>query len=539
MLKKILTALLAMVLLISAVQPVQALNHSGKTPTAHGIDVSHHQGTIDWDRVAGQIDFAILRCGYGSNTTEQDDRQWKANVEACTRLKIPFGVYIYSYATTEAQAVSEARHVLRLLEGYSPSLPVYLDLEDDSILAKCDNAQILRNAKAFCDLIQEAGYEVGIYANTNWWTNYLTSAEYEKWDRWVARYAQQTGYGKHYSMWQYTSTGSVKGISGNVDMNYWYGDFPPACKHDYAYEVLVEPSCTIDGTGCYTCKKCEDTWQEKIPATGHKEQSRVTAPTCTEKGFTTYTCTACGISRRAEETAALGHWWNEGTVILPPTQTESGEMRYECLRCELTMTVTLPVLGAECENCPSAHFTDAPAPDNWAHKGIDYAVKNGLFQGMGENSFQPDTAMSRAMLVTVLWRYAEEPMEGENTFSDIKDAEWYAKAVAWAAHNNIVGGVGNGKFDPHGKITREQLATILYRYSKLQGLDVSKTAQLGNFPDGAKVSSYAADALSWAVAEGLIAGSKAENGTYLDPQGSATRAQVATILMRFIENIVK
>ena len=226
-------------------------------------------------------------------------------------------------------------------------------------------------------------------------------------------------------------------------------------------------------------------------------------------------------------------------MILPPTQTEIGEMRYKCLRCGLAMTVTLPVLGTECENCPSAHFSDAPASGHWAHEGIDYAVKNRLFQGMGENSFQPDTAMSRAMLVTVLWRYAGEPAEGENTFSDVKDSEWYAEAVAWAAHNNIVGGVGNGKFAPDGKITREQLATILYRYSKAQGIDVSKAAQLSSFPDGAKVSTYAADALSWAVAEGLVTGSKVGNQVYLDPQGSATRAQVATILMRFIENIAK
>ena len=142
--------------------------------------------------------------------------------------------------------------------------------------------------------------------------------------------------------------------------------------------------------------------------------------------------------------------------------------------------------------------------------------------------------MTRAMLVTVLWRYEGEPDAPANTFSDVKSGTWYSNAVSWAAANGVVNGVGNNKFDPEGKITREQMATILFRYAQKEGIDTSKRGNLGDFPDANRVSSYAKDAVQWAVGEKIINGSDGK----LLPQGSATRAQVATILVRFIENIV-
>ena len=145
--------------------------------------------------------------------------------------------------------------------------------------------------------------------------------------------------------------------------------------------------------------------------------------------------------------------------------------------------------------------------------------------------------MTRAMLVTVLWRYEGQPKGYQNTFTDVnaKNGGWYIDAVAWAAANGVVNGVGNGRFDPEGKITREQMATILFRYAQKKGIDTSKRGSLGGFSDAERVSVYAKDALQWAVGEGIINGSDGK----LLPQGSATRAQVATILMRYIENIVK
>jgi len=134
----------------------------------------------------------------------------------------------------------------------------------------------------------------------------------------------------------------------------------------------------------------------------------------------------------------------------------------------------------------------------------------------------------------VLWRYVGSPDEGELTFTDVPSNEWYAEAVAWAAHNGIVGGVGNNKFDPNGNITREQIAAILYRYAGSNGIDTTKRADLSAFPDANRVSAYANDAIGWAVAEGLINGSDGK----LQPLGNATRAQVAAILMRFIQNVI-
>ena len=187
------------------------------------------------------------------------------------------------------------------------------------------------------------------------------------------------------------------------------------------------------------------------------------------------------------------------------------------------------------EGCPSGKFVDVN-PKKWYHPYVDYAVTHGLFGGTSKNTFEPETAMTRAMLVTVLWRYEGQPKGYENTFTDVnaKSGSWYIDAVAWAAANGVVNGVGNGKFDPQGKVTREQMAAILFRYAQKKGIDTSKRDSLGAFPDATMVSTYAKDAMQWAVAEKIINGSDGK----LLPKGNATRAQVATILMRFIENIV-
>ena len=225
------------------------------------IDVSEHQGVINWDAVKGNVDGVIIRCGYGDNIASQDDKQWnvdgviircgygdniasqddkqwKRNADECTRLGIPFGVYIYSYAKSEAQARSEAEHVLRLVKGYRLSYPIYLDLEQagtqsgaiaraqifgDIIEAAGTQSGAIARAQIFGDIIEAAGYWCGIYANKNWWMNYL--AGLERYTKWVAQYNSQCTYSGSYDMWQYTSSGSVPGINGNVDMNHCYRDF--------------------------------------------------------------------------------------------------------------------------------------------------------------------------------------------------------------------------------------------------------------------------------------------------------------------------
>ncbi len=175
-------------------------------------------------------------------------------------------------------------------------------------------------------------------------------------------------------------------------------------------------------------------------------------------------------------------------------------------------------------------------PDSWYYNAVEYVVRYDLFKGTAENTFEPNTPMNRAMLVTVLWRADGMPAPvGDASFADVQSGKWYTGAVLWAVENQIVNGIGGGKFDPTGAVTREQMAAILYRYCDKKGLDTTKRANLSAFPDAAKVSNFAEEALQWAVAEKLIGGTIVGNSSYLDPQGSATRAQVATILMRFLE----
>ncbi len=183
-------------------------------------------------------------------------------------------------------------------------------------------------------------------------------------------------------------------------------------------------------------------------------------------------------------------------------------------------------------------FTDVPA-GSWYYGAAAYAYNNGLFAGTTATTFAPDMTMTRAMLVSVLWHLAGEPApKGTNTFDDVPDGAWYTDAVTWAAENGVVAGIGNGRFDPDGSVTREQTAVILFNYAHSKGYDVSARADLSVFPDAGSVSGWAQDALAWANASGLISGAVRGTQTILDPQGSASRAQVAMILMGYVEHVV-
>lgn len=183
-------------------------------------------------------------------------------------------------------------------------------------------------------------------------------------------------------------------------------------------------------------------------------------------------------------------------------------------------------------------FTDVVA-GTWYYGAAAYAYNNGLFAGMTPTTFAPNATMTRAMLVSVLWRLAGAPApKAPNTFVDVPDGAWYTDAVTWAAENGVVSGIGGSCFDPSGFVTREQTAEILYNYAHNKGYDVSARADLTAFPDAASVSGWAEEALSWANAAGLINGTVRDGQTILDPQGSASRAQVAMILMNYVEHVV-
>lgn len=196
--------------------------------TMKGIDVSKWNGDIDWQKVLNSdVDFAIIRCGYGDNITSQDDAFWQKNATECEKYGIPYGVYIYSYAQTTKQALSEADHVLRLVKGRKLTFPIYYDMEDKT-QEKLTTTQRGELATTFLNEISKAGYPCGVYANLNWWNNLLpeTLGANTTMYKWVAQYNNVgTTYKGSYQMWQCTSQGRVDGIYGDVDINFWFGEY--------------------------------------------------------------------------------------------------------------------------------------------------------------------------------------------------------------------------------------------------------------------------------------------------------------------------
>ena len=273
-----------------------------------------------------------------------------------------------------------------------------------------------------------------------------------------------------------------------------------------------------------------------VEAHEHIYTAVVTPPTCTEKGYTTHTC-ACGDSYVDTYTDALGHAWDSGKVTKQPTATETGVRTYTCTRCNATKTETIPATGSV---DVTQMFTDVTK--NWAYPGIQYCVTHGIMGGMGDGTFAPTGTTTRAQIVQILYNLEGTPaVSGTTPFTDLT-ANWYKPAILWAYQNNVVAGTSPITFAPDQPVTREQIAVILMQYM-FHVLKMERTwtpADLSTFPDGAQVSSWAKEAMQDAVALGLINGTKAPDGVvYLDPQGSAARQQVATILMNFCQNVKK
>lgn len=196
----------------------------------HGIDVSKFQGIIDFQELKKHVDFVIIRLGYGQDDPNQDDPFYLRNINECIRLNIPFGIYIYSYATNQQDALSEAKHTLRLIKDYQIPYPIYYDLEDNNTTGKQSNETIATIAKTFCNYLEERGYYVGIYASYSWFKTKLIDPIFNQYTKWIARYNDELDYDGEYGMWQYSATGRILGIDTMVDLNYCYKDFPTIIK---------------------------------------------------------------------------------------------------------------------------------------------------------------------------------------------------------------------------------------------------------------------------------------------------------------------
>ena len=324
----------------------------------------------------------------------------------------------------------------------------------------------------------------------------------------------------------------------------------PAKGHDYSYaDVRTEPTCTESGHYKGTCPTCGKDYDDVIPALGHDWGEWVVAqePTATTTGYRYHICARCN-ARVGEDIPKLHtHTWDAGVVTQKPTATEPGVKTYTCTICNEQKTESIPATGVPdtCPGgptCPGYAFRDMPAPDNWAHAGLDYCIYSGYINGLSATTVDPSGTCTRAQLVCILYRIQGEPkvVEGYELdklrapFDDVPRGQWYTNAILWAKLTRIVNGTSATTFDPNGQITREQLAAILYRYTAKYAPDATgNAASLADYPDAGSVSAYARDAMAWAVGNGLIKGLPHDKTDYLEPGGSTTRAQVATILMRY------
>lgn len=325
----------------------------------------------------------------------------------------------------------------------------------------------------------------------------------------------------------------------------------PAKGHDYSYKSAssTEPTCTETGHYQGTCPRCGKDYNDTIPALGHDWGEWVVTqePTYTTTGYRYHICARCN-TRVGEDIPKLHeHAWNAGVVTQKPTATEPGVKTFTCTICGATKTESIPATGVPdvCPGgptCPGYAFRDMPVPADWSHEGLDYCIYRGYIAGTSASTVAPTGVCTRAQLVSILYRMQGEPTTVKGyelaklraPFDDVPRGQWYTDAIWWAKLTGVVAGTSATTFDPSGEITREQLAVILYNYTKqFAPGSLTATGSLAGFPDAGSVSSWARTEMAWAVGNGLISGTGSGSAAYLSPQGSATRAQVAAILMRF------
>ena len=326
----------------------------------------------------------------------------------------------------------------------------------------------------------------------------------------------------------------------------------PAKGHDYSYaETSVAPTCTEPGHYKGTCPTCGKDYDDVVPALGHDWGEWVTSiePTVSTVGYRYHICNrdGCGY-REGEDIPKLHtHTWDAGVVTQKPTAAEPGVRTYTCTVCGQTRTEAIPATGVPetCNGgpaCPGYAFRDMPAPSIWSHAGLDYCIDHGYIAGTSATTVTPDGECTRAMIVSILYRVQGEPAKVNGyelkklapPFDDVERGRWYTDAIWWAKLTGVVSGMSPSTFAPDDPITRAQLAVILYNYTKqFAPGSLTETGLLTGFPDADSVPSWARTAMAWAVGNGLISG-VGENGvSYLRPEGCATRAQVATILMNY------
>ena len=334
----------------------------GSGVTYQGIDVSKHQGYIDWQQVKNAgIDFAIIRCGYGANTASQDDVRWEYNASSCESLGIPYGVYLYSHADNTSEIDGEVQHVLRLLKGHKPTLPVYIDIEENRQFA-LGGAVLSGFAERF-------------------------SGRYET--------------------WQYSNTGRVSGISGNVDRDIWYGRLDGSAPGKVSFSDVTDPK--------------------------HPYYKAI------------YWAADAGITKG----------YSDGTFGIDKA----------CTRSEAVMFLWRLAGKPAPKNAASSPFKDVQK--SHAHyKAILWAAQKGITKGYGDGTFGINKACTRGQIMTFIWRFKGSPAPKaavKSPFSDVPKNHAYYKAILWGSQNKVTNGFSDGTFGINKNCTRGQIVTFLYR----------------------------------------------------------------------------
>lgn len=380
----------------------------GSGVTYQGIDVSKHQGYIDWQQVKNAgIDFAIIRCGYGGNTASQDDVRWEYNVSSCESLGIPYGVYLYSHADNTSEIDGEVQHVLRLLKGHKPTLPVYIDIEENRQFA-LGGAVLSGFAERFCSQIKKAGYKSGLYTSTSHWNAYFGAfAELPSYYHWVAQYNTSCTYSGRYETWQYSNTGRVSGISGNVDRDIWYGRLDGSAPGKVSFSDVTDPK--------------------------HPFYKAI------------YWAADAGITKG----------YSDGTFGIDKA----------CTRSEAVMFLWRLAGKPSPKNASSSPFKDVPK--SHAHyKAILWAAQKGITKGYDDGTFGINKTCTRGQIMTFIWRFKGQPAPkaaAKSPFSDVPKNHAYYKAILWGSQNKVTNGFSDGTFGINKNCTRGQIVTFLYR----------------------------------------------------------------------------
>ena len=552
-----------------------------------GIDISSWNNTIDWDALKEQgIEFVMIRVGYGENST---DKRFVENIEGAIRSGMPFGVYYYSYAKDTAKASREAAYCLKQLEPYMDklTLPVAYDLEEYSDLT---GEQLVEIAETFCTAVQDAGLNAMVYANGNFYSKMdlssLTDMGVDYWYAWYPTVPDLStihtirGTSSKPNIWQYSSSCVVQGAlaSGKTDINVLYmpeylSFSAPVLEAEasssaarlrwggssYASSYTVykqTASGEVSKVGTYDGNVHSCTDQSYLPGEGYYVTMEISDPIdgTYYKSYTSQTVypeTAryeVRVSAQEGGSASGGGSFLVGKTVTVKAAADEGYTFtgwYNAAgskvssSAEYSFTVTASVaLTARFEPKQTevgTGFTDVKSTD-WYAEAVAYVVDNGLFTGTSDTTFTPGGTMTRGMLVTVLYRQAGSPeVSNHNKFIDVSAAAWYAKAVTWGYNNGVVNGTGEKTFSPEEPVTREQMAAILMRYSDKMGMDVPATTDgnLSAFSDTSEIAPYFEDGMRWAVSAQLLNGADGK----LMPRKSASRAECAAILMRWMESV--